>query len=297
MENSTLDRIPHDCALKLQAVYGTLKTAERKAADFLLANPGEVHVLTIVDYASRAGCSEATIVRLSKRLGYEGFPELKAAFAAFGEAGRAAAEADPSVLDYQGLSAGDDPVQTMRTVFDSSARAIADTANTMDAGAYRRALDALCSAGAVMFSGVGDAAVVAQEAYLRWLRIGFPAYFSVDYDIQLILASKLKKGDVLLAVSHSGQTRSQLAVVREAEKAGATVVAITNFPLSPLAKRASCVLQTAVFTTYVSGEVMAKRLAELCVVESLFVNFMIRKGEPYLSSLVSSNEVVNQNKL
>ena len=289
MEENDRVRLPHACALKLQAVYGTLKSAERKAADFLIENPDLVHKLTIVDYAKRAGCSEATVVRLSKRLSYEGFPELKADFALTAP--------HDELLDYRGLNAGDDPAVAMKKVFESTAQAIVDTANSIDHIAYSDALDALCSAGTIMFSGVGDAAVVAQEGYLRWLRIGHPVVFSVDHDIQLILASKLKKGDVFLAVSHSGQTKSQLAVVREAEQAGATVIAITNFPLSQLAKRASFILQTAVFTAYVSGEVMSKRVAELCVVESLFVNFMLRKGEPYLSNLAASNEVVKQNKI
>lgn len=293
MEERELDLIPHACALKLQAVYGTLKTAERKAADYLLAFPGGIPELTIVDYADRAGCSEATIVRLSKRLGYEGYPELKAAFAAAFSAGGLA----DGLLEYRGLKADDEPEAAMRKVFDATAQAIRDTAAVIDAGAYRRALEALCSAPSIMFSGVGDASVVAQEAYFRWLRVGQRSLFSADHDIQLILASKLKPGDALLAVSHSGQTRSLLAIVREAEKAGATVIALTNYPLSALAKRSSCVLQTAVFTPYVSGEVMSKRVAELCIIESLFVNFIMRKGDSFLSNLAASNEVVKQNKL
>jgi DNA-binding MurR/RpiR family transcriptional regulator len=288
MESTELNTMPHSCALKLQAVYGTLKSAERKAADYLMNHAPDIHGLTIVDYAQKAGCSEATIVRLSKRLGYDGFPELKNDFAA--------KTADHSILDYQGLDASEDPAITMRKVLEASSRAIADTAAMVDPGAYNGALDALCSARNILFAGVGDAGVVAAEAYHRFLRIGHPSGFSQDLDIQLILASQLVQGDVLLAISHSGQTKSLLSVVREAERAGATVIAITNYPLSQLAKRATHVLQTAVFTSYVSGEVMSKRVAQLCLIESLFVNFMICKGDIYLSRLRASNEVVSQNK-
>jgi len=76
MISENIHRIPHNCALKLQAVYGKLKTAEKKAADFILQNPDAIFGLSIVEFAERAGCSEATIVRLSKRIGYEGYPEL-----------------------------------------------------------------------------------------------------------------------------------------------------------------------------------------------------------------------------
>ena len=36
--------------------------------------------MTVADFSDQAGCSEATIVRLAKHIGYEGFPELKSDF-------------------------------------------------------------------------------------------------------------------------------------------------------------------------------------------------------------------------
>ncbi|MCK5737232.1 MAG: MurR/RpiR family transcriptional regulator, partial [Spirochaetaceae bacterium] len=74
MNENNFTYIPHNCVLNLQAVYETLKSAERKAADYILDSPEDIAGLTIVDFAGRAGCSEATIVRLTRRLGYEGYP-------------------------------------------------------------------------------------------------------------------------------------------------------------------------------------------------------------------------------
>ena len=39
MATPSLSRLPHRCALKLQAVYDGLSKAERRAADYLLAHP------------------------------------------------------------------------------------------------------------------------------------------------------------------------------------------------------------------------------------------------------------------
>ena len=100
-----------------------------------------------------------------------------------------------------------------------------------------------------------------------------------------------------MAVSHSGQTRTLLDVVREARKVNAVVIAITNFPSSELAKLATHVLQTAVFTSYISGEIMSKRVSELCIIESLFVSFLLRRKQPYTARLAASNEALKVNKL
>ncbi len=288
MNDTNVEQIPHDCFIQLQAVYDTLKRAERKAADYLLAHPDRIASLNIVDYADRAGCSEATIVRLSKRLGYEGFPELKRAFGTDGHGG--------SPVEYEDIVPDDDPVTVMRKVFDASVGALQDTVRTMDREAYEASVAALAKAAHVMFCGVGDGAVVATEAYQRWIRMGEDSYASADHDMQLIFASRLSPGDVLMAISHTGRTKTVLNVVRQAKAVGATVIALTNFPISPLAKKSDIVLQTAVFSRYPSGEVMSKRITQLCVIESLSISILMTKGDASVRSLLRSNEVVSINK-
>lgn len=288
MNDANLGRIPHSCALQLQAVYYNLKSAEKKAADFLLEEPETIFALNTEEYARKAGCSQATIVRLSKKLGYEGYPELKADFESL-------RRGEP-YSDYEGISRDDPPFTVLRKIFETSSGALADTLNVINQESYSKAVEAMVAADALMFCGVGDAALVAQEAYQRWARLGQKCYCAVDPDLQLILASNLKPGDVLVTISHSGRSKSVLNVVREAEEAGALVVAITNFPVSPLARRAGLVLQTAVFTTYAGEEVMSKRVAELCLVEGLYASYLMRKGEACLKQLRASNEVVKINK-
>jgi DNA-binding MurR/RpiR family transcriptional regulator len=148
-----------------------------------------------------------------------------------------------------------------------------------------------------MICGVGDAHLVALEAYQRFVRIGENCQVSEDPDLQLIMAAHLSRGDVLLAISHSGRSRTVLDVVKRAREAGATVLAITNFPVSPMAKKADIVLLTAAFTQHHTGEVISKRISELCIIESLYINFLLRKGPPALRRLSLSNEAVRVHKL
>ncbi|HUX51032.1 MAG TPA: MurR/RpiR family transcriptional regulator [Spirochaetia bacterium] len=289
MNETNLSHLPHDCAIQLQAVYDTLKSAERKAANFILSHPENIFGLSIVDFADHAGCSEATVVRLSKKLGYEGYPELKAAF-------RLVTIDEPGV-EYENITDGDSATEVLRKVVEASVIALQDTAKVMDEDQYIRALDSMVAARRIMFCGVGDAGTVAAEAYQRWVRMGQECYNASDHDLQLILASKLDSGDVLFAISHSGRTRTVLNVAHTAQQQGAIVIALTNYPISPLAKHADIILQTAVFSRLANGEVMSKRIAELCVLESLSINFLIRKGESHLRSLGQSNEVVSINKV
>jgi RpiR family carbohydrate utilization transcriptional regulator len=289
MNERNLIKIPHNCLIKIRAVYDSLKTAERKAVDFLLEHPEESTQLTIVDFAAKAGCSEATIVRLSKRLGYEGFPELKADFSS----------RDLSDdFEYEDISKNDDYPTVVKKVFDATIRALKDTIEMMDQQAYKQAIEALLGARKIVFCGVGDAAIVAMEASQRFIRLGENALVSQDSDLELIMSSQLNKDDVLIAISHSGRSKSVLDCVRVAKKMGAITIAITNFPISPLAKNVDILLLTAAFSKQpATGEVMSKRVAELCIIESLYTNYLLKKGKAARDRLKLSDEVVSINKL
>ncbi|HHV56396.1 MAG TPA: MurR/RpiR family transcriptional regulator, partial [Firmicutes bacterium] len=67
--------------VRLRSVFPSLKQAEARAAAWMLDNPQEIIHMTITELADQCGVAEATIVRLSKKLGYNGFQDLKIALA------------------------------------------------------------------------------------------------------------------------------------------------------------------------------------------------------------------------
>jgi DNA-binding MurR/RpiR family transcriptional regulator len=289
MSEEMFARIPHSCALKIQAGYPNLKSAERRAVDFLMANAERIADLNIVDFASMAECSEATAVRMAKRLGYEGYIELRRSFDLH-------RDAEPEGV-YPEIDSKD-PLPTMlEKVFNSSMSSLADTLRTLDLGQFTRAVDALVGSGQILFCGIGDGGVVARESYLRWLKVGHTAYESPDADEQLFFTTRLGPGDVMLAFSHSGRSRTVNNAAKLSRKRGATVIAVTNYPVSPLVKTSDIILQTAVFATFANFEVIAKRLAQLCIVESLFIGFLQKMGKPYLKRMLAYEESVKPNKV
>ena len=281
--------IPHSCLVKLRAVYDSLKSAEKKAADLLLERPKFFSEASIVDAAEAGGCSEATLVRLARKLGYSGYPELKVHLGQ----GRD----DKSVALYAGITEEDSYDSVTEKVFQASIQALKDTLNAIDKNEYKKAVEALSGADKIVLCGVGDAANVALSGFQKFIRVGVNVQASADPDIQLIAVSHLNKGDVIIAISHSGRTKSIVDLVKYAKGTGATIICITNYPVSPLAKNSDIVLLTAAFTEHVKGEVMSKRVTELCLMESLFVNVLLTKKEKFIDGLKRSNDALDVNKI
>jgi DNA-binding MurR/RpiR family transcriptional regulator len=291
MHNLTEDTtrsIPHGCLLKIKATYDSLKTAERKAVDYILQHPATLASMSIVDCAQASGASEATLVRVARKLGYDGFPAMKAEFQSTNTAG-------PSVV-YKSITGDDDHYTVIQKVFESSIQALRDTLSLMDRATASRAIDAIVNAGRLFFCGLGDAGLVAMTAYQKFVRITSNCMASEDPDVQLIMASQLTAGDVMVAISHTGRSRTVLDAMKVAREKGATILAITNYPVSPMAKNADMVLLTADFAEHLNGEVVSKRVSELCVIEGLYINYVLAKGDAARLAHEESNRAVRFNK-
>ena len=92
-----------------------------------------------------------------------------------------------------------------------------------------------------------------------------------DAHMMLMSASLLKAGDVVVAFSHSGQTSTVIDAVRMAREHEAKVIVVSNFTVSPLAELADVLLCSTAEGSPLTGENAAARIAQLNILDALFV--------------------------
>ena len=286
-----MQRISHRVQVELNAVYHTLKCAEKKAADYLLLHPQQAACHSITESAKQAGCSEATLVRLARKLGYGGYAQMKQALLP----AEAVTELDLP-LPYGDIGAGRDGSAVIRRVFCVAIQALEDTMQLLDDEAYNKCLAYIIHAGKILTAGAGDAYTVAYSAYLKFSRIGLTAVCPADFDVQLMEASGMGPDDVLFLISHSGETRTLCQVAETAGKKGTHIITVTNYPLSTLAKLSDCIIRTAAFAKNPCNETVAKRIPELCIIEALYISILQGQEGRYARTLACANEQLKKNK-
>ena len=88
------------------------------------------------------------------------------------------------------------------------------------------------------FFAAGLSALAAENALLRFARIGKPAIFHRDRNNQLLIAGSMHPGSLAIAISDSGRTNQTVMALTAARQAGAATIALTAFAESPLARQA-----------------------------------------------------------
>jgi len=85
----------------------------------------------------------------------------------------------------------------------------------------------------IFIVGMGRSGFVARAFALRLMNLGFNVYFLGE-----TITPAAEKGDLLIAISGTGATKMVLTAGAAAKDIGATVIAITSFPESPLGQMA-----------------------------------------------------------
>jgi DNA-binding MurR/RpiR family transcriptional regulator len=221
--------------------------ALQRVAERVLADPAAAARATIVELAEQSGTSPATITRFCRALGFEGYPELRLGIA--GETGRAARAAGWSVDIGRAIQPTDPLDRVLGQVVAADTLAMHDTVALLDLGQVAAAAAAIAGAARTDIYGASGSALVGAELQLSLHRIGIPAWAWSDVHSGLASAAVLGAGDVAIAISHTGQTRETTEMLAEAASRGATTVALTSVPRSPLAELADLVLATAAIPT------------------------------------------------
>lgn len=257
-----------ETTVRIRSLLPSLPPSGQRVAQQVLADPVGVASTTITELARQAETSETTVVRFCRAVGFGGYTELRLTLAT--EAGRNEPATGDRVVGSD-IGPGDDLAQVVEKIAFADARAVEETAAQLDVAVLRRVVDSLVAARRIDVYGVGASAFVALDFQQKLHRIGRTAFAWSDPHIALTSAALLRAGDIAFGISHTGATADIVDALAEARRQGATTVALTNFPRSPVADVADHLLTTAARETTFRSGAMASRLAQLTVVDCLFV--------------------------
>lgn len=220
---------------RIQAAAERLTAAERKVAAIVTDDAQLIAFGTVAEVAAQSGSSGATVVRLATKLGYRGYSDLQAAVQSeLGQRLRPATERihDPRPDDLlgQGLAA--------------SVRCVRETLAGIDPINLQAIVAVLSGRSRPVRVLAGDASAGIGRQFvteMSMLRPGVSELTGSPVNVARQL-SDVGGDDVVVALDLRRYDRWVLDAVRVAIDAGATVIALTDGPLSPLAAEADHVI-------------------------------------------------------
>ena len=167
-----------------------------------------------------------------------------------------------------------------RRVLDIEAKAIEAMGGRLDES-FDRAIEAVVSCkGRVIVTGMGKSGIICQKIAATLSSTGTPAFFmhpaeAIHGDLGMVV-----KGDIVLAISASGETEEILRLVETIHRLGARLISFTGNPSSSLAKASEITLDVGISAEACPMGLVptASTTAALAMGDALTVAVYVRKG-------------------
>lgn len=224
-----------DSIEKINEKYHLLTKSEKIFADYIVSNSDKVIHSTMNELKEILNIGDATIIRLSKKLGFSGFTDLKISLAKDNiHTKKSTAETSPLLDDIN--------------------KSLERTHQIVDKYLFEKVVYLINKSNNILIYGKGQSGMSAVDLEILLLSVGIFSKAIVDFDFQIQGTTGLNQDDLLIIFSLTGRTTELMDSIKIAKENNATIVAITNYLTSPIAKLADVVLQSS-YDEFISSPV------------------------------------------
>ncbi len=213
-------RSPKNALEMVRTALPALRKSDAKVANLVLADPFRILETSVAEAATLAGVSQPTVIRFCVAVGFSGYQEFKLRLAQSLALGRAATHSVISGTDTLGGVAD--------KIFEYTMTSLDWARQHLDRKALGQAVDMLAGAASIEFFGFGASAIVAEDAQQKFPLFGVPCRAQSDSHQQIMTASMIRPGDVVVVISNTGRTRQIVEAAEVARENGGRVLGIVG---------------------------------------------------------------------
>lgn len=278
--------------VRIESLMESFTPSEKKLANYIIGNLDTISNLSTAELADYAGTSPSSVIRFSRKLGYEGFGELKISIAKDVALNNLNEE-----KVYEAVTINDSIIETINKIARQNINAIEDTVKLIEEDSISNAIEAMKSAKHIYLFGAGASGLVAKDLQYKLVRINIPASMYMDSHTQLASAANINKDEVAIGISHSGKTLETYKSLEMAKKGGAKTISITKYGNNPV----SDICDINIFTTGVEkglrAGAIASRIAQLTIIDILYIGIAKQNFDKISKKLKKSSSIVEDFKM
>ena len=246
--------------------YSSLTDAEKQVADYLINNFGIAVQMSVQELSLNAGVSAATPVRLAQKMGFKGYKDFRLNLV------RSEPEHEDLIFDLN--KASDSAYDAVEKVLSAEIETLKLTLNNIDMEGLQEISSKIKGANQILFFGTGTSNLVCSDSAIKFKRAGKIAFSTDDVYSAAVTLSNFKPNDIVICVTHSGETEGVIKLMKLANKLKIYVVGITTFAESTACKYANKILLTQTRESPLHKIALTSRISQLAMMDTLFMSYL-----------------------
>lgn len=269
----------------IQSKYETFPRVSKRIADYILKDPVHVTSISVQQMARELSIAESSIIRFCKNIGCSGFSEMKLMLAKY---------APTSIRTiFEDLSETDSVESITQNVFNRNIDTMQRALDCLDLEKVTQAVEIMSQAKKILILGVGASGTIAEDFYIRLMRVGLSAESFTDSHLMQIAASQCDNNIVVFGISHTGRSHEIVSAMDLARSCGSKTISMTGYPNTPIERVSDiCIELYSPEQLFVSP-----RVAQVSLLDSLYVALSIRHKKYVVQNIKRMNDALTDYRL
>ncbi|MGL5756452.1 MAG: MurR/RpiR family transcriptional regulator [Paraclostridium sp.] len=290
VKSSTLESEVFKILEYIKQNYENFTDREKLIAKYLLSNKESIINLSAKEIGDLTNTSAATLIRFSKKLGFNSLNEMKLNLSMSINESK----------ENTGFEYIDKKLEITDIIYGikNSIDAVMDkTVKLIKEEDLEKAIDILIKAKNIYIYSVGVSGLVGMDFYYKLSRINKRCIAHTDTHLQITSSILMEEGDVAVAISYSGSTKEVIKCVENANKNKVPVISITKASVNNLLESMSDItLKVPYVEKSLREGAMSSRISQLAVIDMLFIGMAKNNLEEIENKLILTREAVRELK-
>ena len=270
--------------IKMREFLSTASSTEQMILRHLLEKPNDAVNMSIHQLAGATYTSPSTIVRLCRKLGFDGYKDFR-----LNMSYEIALRRKGSEEEKKKVTQFDSLINIVQEITRKNIVSLEDTQHLIDYEKLEKTVDLICNCRTLSFFGLGSSLLVAHDAYLKFSRGGKLCIVNADWHTQLLQAQNMTSEDLGVVLSYSGQTTEVIECIKAMKENNVPILTITRYGPSPIALLGDINLHVAANEPLFRSGAMSSRISQLNIIDIIYTAFVSRSYDRTMERLSATH--------
>lgn len=263
--------------------------SDKVLINYIKENLSEVAYKPISQIAKESNIGESTITRFARKMGFSSLQDFKVTLAQ-----EISSNTYKKNIINSNIENDETAIDTAKKLLNSNINILTNTVDIINSEDVQKCSKLIINARRIYFIGIGYSGIIAQDSNYKFMRIGLNCTSFDSSHTMIMMASIMEEGDLIIAISHSGETEEIIKTVKLAKDNKVNIISITENKDSNLKNISDINLG------YISGETVletgsiSSKLAQIFIIDLIYTQVV---KEEFNESLQRKLKTTNAIKL
>ncbi|MDU8037772.1 MAG: MurR/RpiR family transcriptional regulator, partial [Streptococcus sp.] len=256
----------------LEAPNFKVTKSDKILIEYIKNNIEDVFYKPISQIAKESNIGEATITRFSKKMGFSGLQDFKVTLAQ-----EISSLSKNRNIINSNIENNEPVIDTAKKLLATNISTLESTVDIINGSEIHKSAQLIINAKRIYFIGIGYSGIIAQDSNYKFMRIGLNCLSFDSSHTMIMMASIMQKGDLVIAISHSGETEEIIKTVEMAKQNEVDIISITKKKESSLKSTSDIHLEYISEETLLETGSISSKLAQIFLIDLIYTQVVKEK--------------------